>query len=54
MMAEQTDISELKDTGLFSDMSSSVDEEDIEMHLPYIRHIFSWWVISPLFLRVGT
>ncbi|KAI9632951.1 MEMO1 family [Dioszegia hungarica] len=36
-------ISELQDSGLFSDMSPSVDEDEhsLEMHLPYIRHIFS-------------
>jgi hypothetical protein len=51
-------IADLRDTGLFSDMSSSVDEEEhsIEMHLPYIRHIFSEYVFSlpplPLTLQI--
>ncbi|GFZ50149.1 hypothetical protein JCM24511_07904 [Saitozyma sp. JCM 24511] len=36
-------IEELRKTGLFKSMSSSVDEEEhsLEMHLPYIRHIFA-------------
>ncbi|WVQ79438.1 AmmeMemoRadiSam system protein B [Cryptococcus sp. DSM 104549] len=36
-------IAKLRATGVFSDMKSSVDEEEhsLEMHLPYIRHIFA-------------
>ncbi|KAK8849469.1 AmmeMemoRadiSam system protein B [Kwoniella newhampshirensis] len=35
-------IADLRKTGVFSDMKASVDEEEhsLEMHLPYIRHIF--------------
>ncbi|OCF43473.1 hypothetical protein I317_02622 [Kwoniella heveanensis CBS 569] len=35
-------ISDLRDTGIFSDMKHSVDEDEhsLEMHLPYIRHVF--------------
>ncbi|WVW86653.1 AmmeMemoRadiSam system protein B [Kwoniella bestiolae CBS 10118] len=35
-------IDELKATGIFSTMKSSVDEDEhsLEMHLPYIRHMF--------------
>ena len=35
-------IKDLKDTGLFDEMSRSVDEDEhsLEMHLPYIRHVF--------------
>jgi AmmeMemoRadiSam system protein B len=34
-------VSELKETGIFSDMSPSVDEAEhsLEMHLPYLRHV---------------
>jgi predicted class III extradiol MEMO1 family dioxygenase len=33
---------QLKETGLFDEMSRSVDEDEhsLEMHLPYIRHVF--------------
>lgn len=36
-------IAELKATGTFSEMSASVDEAEhsLEMHLPYIRHVFA-------------
>ncbi|WWC73463.1 AmmeMemoRadiSam system protein B [Kwoniella pini CBS 10737] len=35
-------ITELESTGLFSQMRKSIDEDEhsLEMHLPYIRHIF--------------
>ncbi|WRT69452.1 AmmeMemoRadiSam system protein B [Kwoniella shivajii] len=35
-------IASLKQTGIFSEMKHSVDEDEhsLEMHLPYIRHIF--------------
>ncbi|WWD04109.1 AmmeMemoRadiSam system protein B [Kwoniella europaea PYCC6329] len=35
-------IEELKSAGIFSTMKSSVDEDEhsLEMHLPYIRHVF--------------
>lgn len=40
-------INELRDTGIFSDMKSSTDEDEhsLEMHLPYIRLIFQGWVV---------
>lgn len=40
--ADELAIEELRETGIFSDMSSSVDEEEhsLEMHIPYIRHMF--------------
>ena len=36
-------IGELQKTGLFSEMEADVDEDEhsLEMHLPYIRHIFA-------------
>ncbi|WWD20094.1 AmmeMemoRadiSam system protein B [Kwoniella shandongensis] len=36
-------IADLRETGVFSEMKSSVDEEEhsLEMHLPYIRHVFN-------------
>jgi predicted class III extradiol MEMO1 family dioxygenase len=35
-------IAALRKTGLFDDMSATTDEDEhsIEMHLPYIRHVF--------------
>ncbi|WWC93045.1 AmmeMemoRadiSam system protein B [Kwoniella dendrophila CBS 6074] len=35
-------IDELKTTGIFSEMKKTVDEDEhsLEMHLPYIRHVF--------------
>jgi predicted class III extradiol MEMO1 family dioxygenase len=36
-------ISELRESGLFSEMTFGVDEDEhsLEMHLPYIRLVFS-------------
>jgi AmmeMemoRadiSam system protein B len=36
-------IAKLRATGAFSDMKASVDEAEhsLEMHLPYIRHVFA-------------
>ena len=35
-------IKDLKEIGLFDEISRSVDEDEhsLEMHLPYIRHVF--------------
>ena len=35
-------IAELRKTKIFQDMKGDVDEEEhsLEMHLPYIRHVF--------------
>lgn len=39
-------MNELRETGLFEEMSPSTDEDEhsLEMHLPYIRHIFAKYV----------
>ncbi len=40
-------IDELRKTKTFQEMGDNVDEEEhsLEMHLPYIRHIFAGYVV---------
>jgi predicted class III extradiol MEMO1 family dioxygenase len=41
-MLTHSAVSDLRRTGLFLDMRETEDEDEhsLEMHLPYIRHIF--------------